>query len=111
MRILMSMKKPNDFGNNMKQVRKLWAKMADPEWRVSAKALHVLHRFSNDGSSVHATNLKESVSVLRTHHDSRRKVRSYCIAEGIDNYWSSTALLTILSCSGNRIIFTLWLYI
>lgn len=57
------------------KVRKLWSKMADKEWRVSAKALYIVHRFAADGSIEHATNLKESVAVLRTHHDSRRKVR------------------------------------
>lgn len=56
-------------------MRKLWSKMADREWRVSAKALYIVHRFAADGSIEHATNLKESVAVLRTHHDSRRKVR------------------------------------
>ena len=57
------------------QVRKLWAKMADKEWRVALKALYIVHRFAASGSSEHAINLKESVAVLRTHHDSRRKVR------------------------------------
>ena len=49
--------------------------MADKEWRVAAKALYIVHRFAADGSIEHASNLKESVAVLRTHHDSRRKVR------------------------------------
>lgn len=62
------------FDGMCPQVRKLWAKMADKEWRVSAKALYIVHRFAADGSSEHALNLKESVAVLRTHHDSRRKV-------------------------------------
>lgn len=55
--------------------------MADKEWRVSIKALYVLHRFAANGSSEHAVNLKESVAVLRTHHDSRRKVHA-CLLEG-----------------------------
>lgn len=50
--------------------------MADKEWRISVKALYILHRFAANGSSEHAVNLKESVAVLRTHHDSRRKVRA-----------------------------------
>ena len=52
--------------------------MADREWRVAVKALYVVHRFAADGSSDHAINLKESVAVLRTHHDSRRKVSPPC---------------------------------
>lgn len=56
------------------KVRKLWAKMADKEWRVAMKALHIVHHFAAEGSSEHARNLQESVAVLRTHHDSRRKV-------------------------------------
>lgn len=56
------------------QVRKLWAKMTDREWQVAVKALYVIHRFAANGNIDHAVNLKESVAVLRSHHDSRRKV-------------------------------------
>ncbi|CAM9732279.1 unnamed protein product, partial [Ectocarpus sp. 12 AP-2014] len=63
---------PKEFNVYLPVVRKLWSKMADREWRVSAKALYILHRFAADGSIEHASNLKESVAVLRTHHDSRR---------------------------------------
>lgn len=41
---------------------------------MAAKALYIVHRFAADGSTEHAVNLKESVAILRTHHDSRRKV-------------------------------------
>ncbi|CAM9997027.1 unnamed protein product, partial [Laminaria digitata] len=51
--------------------------MADTEWRVAMKALYIVHRFAASGSSEHAVNLKESVAVLRTHHDSRRKVNYF----------------------------------
>ncbi|CAM9308243.1 unnamed protein product, partial [Ectocarpus fasciculatus] len=68
---------PKEFNVYLPVVRKLWSKMADKEWRVSAKALYILHRFAADGSTEHASNLKESVAVLRTHHDSRRKVNYF----------------------------------
>ncbi|CAB1098446.1 unnamed protein product [Ectocarpus sp. CCAP 1310/34] len=68
---------PKEFNVYLPVVRKLWSKMADKEWRVSAKALYILHRFAADGSIEHASNLKESVAVLRTHHDSRRKVNYF----------------------------------
>ncbi|CAM9316838.1 unnamed protein product [Scytosiphon promiscuus] len=68
---------PKEFNVYLPVVRKLWSKMADKEWRVSAKALYIVHRFAADGSIEHATNLKESVAVLRTHHDSKRKVHYF----------------------------------
>ncbi|CAM9479597.1 unnamed protein product, partial [Ascophyllum nodosum] len=68
---------PKEFNVYLPVVRKLWGKMADREWRVAVKALYVVHRFAADGSSDHAINLKESVAVLRTHHDSRRKVNYF----------------------------------
>lgn len=39
-------------------LRKLWAKMAEKDWRTTIKALYILHRFSADGSPQHAQNLK-----------------------------------------------------
>jgi hypothetical protein len=43
-------------------LRKLWAKMAEKDWRTTIKALYVLHRFSADGSSEHAPALKVSLA-------------------------------------------------
>ena len=39
-------------------LRKLWAKMAEKDWRTTIKALYILHRFSADGSPQHAQSLK-----------------------------------------------------
>ncbi len=41
-------------------LRKLWAKMAEKDWRTTIKALYILHRFSADGSPEHAAALKVS---------------------------------------------------
>ena len=41
-------------------LRKLWAKMAEKDWRTTIKALYILHRFSADGSPDHAPALKVS---------------------------------------------------
>ena len=45
-------------------LRKLWAKMAEKDWRTTIKALYILHRFSADGSPEHAAALKVSEVVL-----------------------------------------------
>ncbi|CAM9862466.1 unnamed protein product [Choristocarpus tenellus] len=58
--------------------------MTDKEWQVTCKALYIVHRFSTDGISLHSANLKDTVSVLRTHHDSRRKAKYFDI-ESITN--------------------------
>ena len=42
-------------------LRKLWAKMAEKDWRTTTKALYILHRFSADGSPEHAPALKVSI--------------------------------------------------
>ena len=39
-------------------LRKLWAKMAEKDWRTTIKALYILHRFSADGSAEHGAALK-----------------------------------------------------
>ncbi len=39
-------------------LRKLWAKMAEKDWRTTIKALYILHRFSADGAPEHAAALK-----------------------------------------------------
>jgi len=39
-------------------LRKLWAKMAEKDWRTTIKALYILHRFSADGAPEHAQSLK-----------------------------------------------------
>ena len=39
-------------------LRKLWAKMAEKDWRTTIKALYILHRFSADGAPEHAPALK-----------------------------------------------------
>jgi hypothetical protein len=42
-------------------LRKLWAKMAEKDWRTTIKALYILHRFAADGSPEHAAALKVSL--------------------------------------------------
>jgi ANTH domain len=42
-------------------LRKLWAKMAEKDWRTTIKALYILHRFSADGAPDHAPSLKVRV--------------------------------------------------
>jgi len=54
-------------------LRKLWAKMAEKDWRTTIKALYVLHRFSADGSPEHAPALKARVRELRRTRDPKRK--------------------------------------
>jgi len=54
-------------------LRKLWAKMAEKDWRTTIKALYVLHRFSADGSPEHAAALKARVRELRRTRDPKRK--------------------------------------
>ena len=48
-------------------LRKLWAKMAEKDWRTTIKALYILHRFSADGAPDHAPSLKVSLWGIR--HD------------------------------------------
>jgi len=54
-------------------LRKLWAKMAEKDWRTTIKALYILHRFSADGSPDHAPALKARVRELRRTRDPKRK--------------------------------------
>lgn len=54
-------------------LRKLWAKMAEKDWRTTIKALYILHRFSADGSPQHAPALKARVRELRRTRDPKRK--------------------------------------
>uniref|UniRef100_A0A7S2LGQ7 ENTH domain-containing protein n=1 Tax=Leptocylindrus danicus TaxID=163516 RepID=A0A7S2LGQ7_9STRA len=54
-------------------LRKLWSKMAEPDWRVTCKALYVLHRFSTDGGPDHASQLKANLRTLRRTKDPKRK--------------------------------------
>eukprot|EP00751_Fragilariopsis_kerguelensis_P001534 CAMPEP_0170819790 /NCGR_PEP_ID=MMETSP0733-20121128/41858_1 /TAXON_ID=186038 /ORGANISM="Fragilariopsis kerguelensis, Strain L26-C5" /LENGTH=617 /DNA_ID=CAMNT_0011180795 /DNA_START=199 /DNA_END=2052 /DNA_ORIENTATION=+ len=54
-------------------LRKLWAKMAEKDWRTTIKALYILHRFSADGSPEHALALKARVRELRRTRDPKRK--------------------------------------
>jgi len=54
-------------------LRKLWAKMAEKDWRTTIKALYILHRFSADGSPEHAAALKARVRELRRTRDPKRK--------------------------------------
>ena len=42
-------------------LRKMWAKMAEKDWRTTIKALYILHRFAADGSPEHAAALKVSL--------------------------------------------------
>mmetsp|Transcript_6867 Transcript_6867/g.16731 ORF Transcript_6867/g.16731 Transcript_6867/m.16731 type:complete len:579 (-) Transcript_6867:1053-2789(-) len=54
-------------------LRKLWAKMAEKDWRTTIKALYILHRFAADGSPDHAPALKARVRELRRTRDPKRK--------------------------------------
>jgi len=54
-------------------LRKLWAKMAESDWRTTIKALYILHRFSGDGDPEHAAALKARLRELRRTKDSKRK--------------------------------------
>lgn len=54
-------------------LRKLWAKMAEKDWRTTIKALYILHRFAADGSPEHAPALKARVRELRRTRDPKRK--------------------------------------
>ncbi|KAL7569250.1 hypothetical protein ACA910_016803 [Epithemia clementina (nom. ined.)] len=64
-------------------LRKLWAKMAEKDWRTKVKALYVLHRFSADGAPEHAAALKAHLRELRRTRDPKRK----------DKYFNSKQLL------------------
>jgi hypothetical protein len=64
-------------------LRKLWAKMAEKDWRTTMKALYILHRFSADGAPDHAPALKARLRELRRTRDPKRK----------DKYFSSKLLL------------------
>eukprot|EP00529_Nitzschia_sp_RCC80_P017028 CAMPEP_0113485196 /NCGR_PEP_ID=MMETSP0014_2-20120614/24358_1 /TAXON_ID=2857 /ORGANISM="Nitzschia sp." /LENGTH=648 /DNA_ID=CAMNT_0000378833 /DNA_START=145 /DNA_END=2091 /DNA_ORIENTATION=- /assembly_acc=CAM_ASM_000159 len=54
-------------------LRKLWAKMAEKDWRTTIKALYILHRFSADGSPQHAQSLKLKLREIRRTQDPKRK--------------------------------------
>jgi len=54
-------------------LRKMWAKMAEKDWRTTIKALYILHRFAADGSPEHAAALKARVRELRRTRDPKRK--------------------------------------
>jgi len=58
-------------------LRKLWAKMAEKDWRTTIKALYILHRFSADGSPEHAAALKARVRELRRTRDPKRKEKFF----------------------------------
>jgi len=64
-------------------LRKLWNKMAEPDWRSKLKALYILHRFSADGSPDHQAALKARLRELRRTKDPKRK----------GNYFNSKILL------------------
>jgi len=58
-------------------LRKLWAKMAEKDWRTTIKALYILHRFSADGSPDHAPALKARVRELRRTRDPKRNCKFF----------------------------------
>lgn len=64
-------------------LRKLWGKMAEKDWRTTAKALYILHRFSADGAPEHQAALKARLRELRRTRDPKRK----------DKYFNSKQLL------------------
>lgn len=58
-------------------LRKLWNKMAEPDWRTKVKALYVLHRFSSDGAPDHQASLKARLRELRRTRDPKRKEKYF----------------------------------
>eukprot|EP00934_Nitzschia_sp_Nitz4_P004546 Nitzschia sp. Nitz4//scaffold19_size178191//172482//174239//NITZ4_002016-RA/size178191-processed-gene-0.40-mRNA-1//1//CDS//3329540798//4536//frame0 len=58
-------------------LRKLWAKMAEKDWRTTIKALYLLHRFSADGAPEHAPALKARLRELRRTRDPKRKEKYF----------------------------------
>jgi len=54
-------------------LRKLWAKMAEKDWRTKIKALYVLHRYSADGAPEHHDRLKTCLREFRRKRDEKRK--------------------------------------
>ena len=64
-------------------LRKLWAKMAEKDWRTKVKALYILHRFASDGAPEHQAALKGRLRELRRSQDQKRK----------DKYFNSKQLL------------------
>jgi len=71
-------------------LRKLWAKMAELDFRTNIKALYVLHRFASDGSPDHAAALKARLRELRRTRDQKRK----------EKYFNSKMLLATSSSDG-----------
>lgn len=58
-------------------LRKIWSKMAEPDWRTNLKAVYILHRFSADGSPTHAAALKARLRELRRTNDPKRRNTKY----------------------------------
>mmetsp|Transcript_5399 Transcript_5399/g.7794 ORF Transcript_5399/g.7794 Transcript_5399/m.7794 type:complete len:569 (-) Transcript_5399:145-1851(-) len=58
-------------------LRKLWAKMAESDWRTKIKALYILHRFSADGAPEHQAALKARLRELRRIRDPKRKCKYF----------------------------------
>mmetsp|Transcript_18569 Transcript_18569/g.28072 ORF Transcript_18569/g.28072 Transcript_18569/m.28072 type:complete len:565 (-) Transcript_18569:74-1768(-) len=58
-------------------LRKLWAKMAERDWRTKIKALYILHRFSADGAPEHQAALKARLRELRRIRDPKRKCKYF----------------------------------
>jgi ANTH domain len=58
-------------------LRKIWSKMAEPDWRTNLKAVYILHRFSADGSPAHAASLKARLREMRRMNDPKRKNTKY----------------------------------
>ena len=75
-------------------LRKLWAKMAEPDYRTNIKALYVLHRFASDGSPDHASALKARLRELRRTRDQKRK----------DKYFNSRQLLATAATDGPELV-------
>lgn len=58
-------------------LRKLWAKIAEKDWRTKTKALYILHRFSSDGAPDHQAALKARLRELRRTRDPKRKEKYF----------------------------------
>lgn len=79
-------------------LRKLWAKMAESEWRTTIKALYILHRFSADGAPEHQAALKARLRELRRTRDPKRKDKFFNSKQLLSGENTVSAINCVASC-------------
>jgi hypothetical protein len=85
-------------------LRKLWAKMAEKDWRTTIKALYILHRFAADGSPEHAAALKVSLGVFLFNFDCAISDASCGLpASSISSSFLHVSLAPFILCNCSRI--------